>query len=144
MGNEVRPLLATIPPGLLMLAAFFDVADFVGGLPFFGDVAFWVLVAGAAASALAGLVGLADVFALPVRSPARRAATRYGWVHIWSVALLAVVWLARSGAEHHSVGAALFLVELLAFTGVGFTYSHGSPLPWRGPPASSSRTAPLV
>jgi uncharacterized membrane protein len=130
MGNEFRPVLVAIPLGLLIIAALFDIADFIGGWPFFGDVAFWVLAAGAVASALAGLVGLPDLFALPIRSRARRAATTYGLVHIWSVGLLAVVWLARSGAEHHSVGAALFLVELLAFAGIGVAYWHGSPLAW--------------
>jgi uncharacterized membrane protein len=139
MGNELaalRPMLVAVPLGLLIIGALFDIADFIGGLPFFGDVAFWVLAAGAAATALAGLVGLADLFALPIRSAARRAATTYGLVHIWSVGLLAMVWLARAGAENHSVGAGLFLVELLAFTGIGFAYWHGSPVGWRGSPAS--------
>jgi len=146
MGSEftaIRPVLAAVPMGLLTIAVLFDIADFIGGLPYFGDVAFWVLVAGAATSALAGLVGLTDLFALPIRSAARRAATTYGLVHIWSVGLLTVVWLARSGAEHHSVGAGLFLVELLAFGGIGFAFGHGSPLAWRGSPASRSGPAPL-
>ena len=143
MGSELRPVLVATPLGLLVIAALFDVADFVGGWPFFGAVAFWVLAAGAVASALAGLVGLADLFALPIRSPARRAATTYGLVHIWSLGLLAVVWLARVGADRHSVGAGLFLIELLAFAGIGTAYWHGSPLAWRGSPASRSGPAPL-
>jgi uncharacterized membrane protein len=145
MGNELaalRLMLVVLPLGLLIIAVLFDIADFIGGLSYFGDVAFWVLAAGTVASALAGLVGLADLFALPIRSAARRAATRYGLVHIWSVGMLALVWLARSGAEHHSVGAGLFLVELLAFAGIGFAYWHGSPLGWRGSPASRSGPAP--
>lgn len=131
MGSELRPVLVAIPPALLVLAAIFDVADFIGGWPFFGDVAFMILAAGALASGLAGLAGLPDVFALPIGSRARRAATTYGLVHIWSVGLLALVWLARAGAEHHSVGAAMFLVELLGFAGVAVAYWHGSPLAWR-------------
>jgi uncharacterized membrane protein len=147
MGNElaaIRPMLVAVPLGLLIIAVLFDIADFIGGLPYFGDVAFWILAAGAFASAVAGLVGLADLFALPIRSAARRAATTYGLVHIWSVGLLAVVWLARSGAERHSVGAGLFLVELLGYTGIGFAYWHGSPLGWRDSPASRSGPAPLA
>jgi uncharacterized membrane protein len=141
--NALRPMLVAVPLGLLIIAALFDIADFIGGLPYFGDVAFWNLAAGAAGSALAGLVGLADLFALPIRSPARRAATTYALVHTWSVGLLAVVWLARSGAGHHSVGAALLLVEMLAYGGIGFAYGHGSPLAWRRAPASRSGTATL-
>jgi uncharacterized membrane protein len=143
MSSELRPMLLTIPPALLILAAIFDVADFIGGWPFFGDVGFWVLAAGAAASALAGLVGLADLFALPIQSPVRRAATTYGLVHIWSLGLLGMVWLARSGAEHHSVGAGIFLVEVLGFAGVATAYWHGSPLAWRALRAPHSRPASL-
>jgi uncharacterized membrane protein len=134
MGREVttiRPVLVGLPLGLLIIGALFDIADFAGGMAYFGDVAFWNLAAGAIGSALAGLAGLADLFALPIHSAARRAATAYGLVHIWSLGLLAMVWLARSGAEHHSVGAALFLVEALAFAGIGFAYWHASPLSWR-------------
>jgi uncharacterized membrane protein len=135
----VRPVLVATPLALLIIAALFDVADFVGGLPFFGDVAFWNLAAGVVTSAVAAAAGLADLYALPIRSPARRAATTHGLVHIWSVGLLGMVWLARSGAQHHSVGAALFLVELLGYAGVGFAVWHGAPVAWRGTPASSPR-----
>jgi uncharacterized membrane protein len=131
----MRPGLVALPLSLLILAALFDLADFTGGTPYFGEVAFWNLAAGAAMSAAAGLAGLGKLFALPMRSPARRAATRHGLVHMWSVGLLSMVWLARSGAEHNSVGAGLFLVEVLAFAGVGFAYQHGSPLSWHGAPA---------
>jgi uncharacterized membrane protein len=144
MGDDlraIRPGLVALPLGLLVLAALFDLADFLGGTPYFGDVAFWVLAAGALASAVAALVGLTSLFALPMRSPARSAATRHGLVHIWSVGLLSMVWLARSGAGHHSVGAGLFLVEVLAFAGVGFAYRHGAPLAWRSGPAPRSTTA---
>jgi uncharacterized membrane protein len=137
--SAMRPVLAALPLALLVIAALFEVADFLGGLAFFGEVAFWNLAAGAAASALAGLAGLVDLFALPMRSPERRTATTYALVHIWSVGLLAMVWLARSGAESHSVGAGLFLVELLAYAGIGFAYWHGSPVAWRATPTSSAR-----
>jgi uncharacterized membrane protein len=137
----MRPVLAALPLALLVIAALFDVADFMGGLAFFGEVGFWNIAAGAGASAVAGLVGLVDLFALPMRSARRRTATTYAVVHIWSVGLLAMVWLARSGAASHSVGAGLFLVEMLAYAGIGFAYGHGSPLDWRGGPASGARRA---
>ncbi|MBX6356138.1 MAG: DUF2231 domain-containing protein [Micromonosporaceae bacterium] len=140
MGGELRPVLVATPPGLLLLAALFDTAGFIGGWPFFGAVGFWVLAAGAAASAVASLLGLADLFALPVRSAARRSATTYGLVHIWSLGLLALVWLARAGTEHHRVGAGKFLVELLGFAGIGVARWHGSPVPWRDPRPSRSRS----
>jgi uncharacterized membrane protein len=146
MGDELkamRPGLVALPLSLLILAALFDFADFTGGTPYFGDVAFWNLAAGAATTAMAGLAGLGNLFSLPMRSPARRAATRNGLIHIWSVGLLSMVWLARSGAEHHSVGAGLFLVEMLAFAGVGFAYRHGSPLRWRSAGAPRSRAAAI-
>lgn len=136
--RTIRPVLVALPLALLIIAILFDVADFAGGLSFFGDVAFWNLAAGAVTSAVAAVAGLADLYALPMRSPARRAATTYGLVHIWSVGLLGMVWLARSGAEQHSVGAALFLVELLGYAGIGFAVWHGAPIAWRTP-ASSPR-----
>jgi uncharacterized membrane protein len=144
MGEELkamRPGLVALPLSLLILATLFDFADFTGGTPYFGDVAFWNLAAGAATSAAAGLAGLGNLFTLPMRSPARQAATRHGLIHMWSVGLLSMVWLARAGAEHHSVGAGLFLVELLAFAGIGYAYLHGSPLRWRSAPMPRAEQA---
>lgn len=143
IGQSFRPVLVALPLGLLVIAMLFDFADFIGGLAFFGDVGFWNLAAGAAASGITAAVGVADQFLHPARARARSAATTYGLVHIWSVALLTLVWMARSGAEHHSVGAGLFLVETLAYVGVGIAVWRGAPLAWRG--ATARRTeAPAV
>jgi uncharacterized membrane protein len=119
IGQSIRPMLVALPLGLLSIAVLFDVADLVGGPPFFGEVGYWNLIVGVAAAALAALAGVADLLMIPLRSPARRAATTRGMVHIWAVGLFALVWLARSGSPHHSVRGGLFLVELVAFGTVG-------------------------
>lgn len=119
IGQSIRPMLVALPVGLLSIAVLFDIADLTGGARFFGEVGFWNLIVGVSAAGLAALVGVAELLMIPLRSPARRAATTQGMVHIWAVGLFALVWLARSGSPHHAVRGGLFLVELVALGAVG-------------------------
>lgn len=142
IGQSFRPVLVALPLGLLVITLLFDVAHVAGvggGLPVLGEFGYWNLAAGAAASALAAMFGVADLLVLPVRSATRRTAATHRLVHIWSVGLLTLVWLARTGAEGHFVGGGLFLVELLGFAGVAVATCRDAPLAWRAAIVSGPR-----
>lgn len=104
-------MLVTVPFGLFMCATLVDVAATLGGPALFADVGYWTLVAGLAAMALTGTVGLIDLWDEPP-GRLRRTLIRFNLVSAGMGGLFLLACLARGGGADPAANPGLLLLEL--------------------------------
>jgi uncharacterized membrane protein len=118
-GQAVQPILVTFPLGLFVMAGIFDVADLTGGPSILGSLAYWNVIAGLVAGALAVLAGAIDLI-FERRPIAKRIGVLRVLLNMATLILFAVILMVRIGEPERQVGVGLFLVELLALAVAGF------------------------
>jgi uncharacterized membrane protein len=128
LGHPIHPMLVMFPLGLFVTAMIFDFADIVGGSSLLGEVAYWNIVAGLIGGLLAALAGLVDYLAIPRGTRAKRVGTAHALINVVVLAVFAVSWLVRMGAEGHAAGGGLFALEVLAVAASGVSAWLGGEL----------------
>jgi uncharacterized membrane protein len=119
LGHPVHPMLVMFPLALFVTAVIFDVVDVVGGPPFFGEVAYWNIVAGLIGGVLAVAAGAVDLLAIPAGTRAKRVGIFHALTNICVILLFAGVWAVRMAAGTRGVGGGLLAIELVALAGLG-------------------------
>ncbi|GAB1644712.1 DUF2231 domain-containing protein [Krasilnikovia sp. MM14-A1259] len=135
-GEAVHPVLVMFPLGLFTLAVIFDVADVLGAPHFLGALAYWNIVAGLAAGALATVAGAIDMAYVPHGTPAKRAGMLQILTSMGVLILFAVILILRMRTPDRVAGGGLLVVELLALGAGGVAIWYGGTLVKRhSPPA---------
>lgn len=119
-GHPIQPMLVTFPFGLFACGVLLDIGAVLAGrqLWLIGDVGYWTIIAGLAATGLATLAGLVDLWDQPFRTGLRRTVLAFTLVSVATAGLFVLVCLARSGVPHHAPTPASLALELAAL-GVG-------------------------
>lgn len=135
LGHPLHPATTHFPVALLLSTVLWDVVAGWTGDPFWDRMAFWVLVAGLAASGLTVITGLLEYAALGVEHPASSRANLHLGLVLVAVSLFGVSALFR-GAEvlgeaadpvaavvAAALGAAVLVVG--GWAGADLVYRHG-------------------
>jgi uncharacterized membrane protein len=120
-GHAIHQMLIPFPLGLLGTSVVFDLIRMFGGAPKFGDVAYWMIVAGIIAGLVAAPFGFADWTKIPSGTRAKRVGALHGGGNLVLVLLFALSWWLRSG-DPAAPGA---LARALSFVGVGLAVVTG-------------------
>jgi uncharacterized membrane protein len=100
-GHATHPMLVTLPLGLLMAAAVFDVARLITDDDRWAHAAFHALAAAVVTGLVAMVPGFIDYRHVPADTRARRVGRLHAIGNIALVAMLALSWLARRGTDDH-------------------------------------------
>jgi uncharacterized membrane protein len=107
-------MLVVFPLGLLTTAVIFDAIHLGTGNDTFSQVGFWNITAGAIGAVLAAVFGVADWAAIPGATRAKTVGLRHGALNGIAVVLFIIAWLVRLDRPGHTLGAGLFVLELVA------------------------------
>jgi uncharacterized membrane protein len=114
-GHAIHPMLVVFPLGLLTTAVVFDVLYLVTDRAGFAVAAGYAIAAGVVGGVLAALFGMIDYAAIPPGTRAKRVGRVHGIGNMIVLALFAVSFVLRVGANGwHPTGWAL----LFSFVGV--------------------------
>lgn len=122
-GHAAHPILIVFPLGLLSTAVIFDIVYLVSDRGTFALAAAYAMAAGIVGGLVAAVFGLIDWRAIPPGSRAKRVGAVHGGGNVVVVALFAVSWLLRMGADNawRPPGLALVCsfagIAVAAFTG---------------------------
>ncbi|MFV2011727.1 MULTISPECIES: DUF2231 domain-containing protein [unclassified Micromonospora] len=126
-GQPIQPMLVTLPFGLFVCAALFDISVLAGAPDLFGEVGYWTLVAGLAAMALTVAVGLVDLWDEP-SGPVRTSLVRFNLISTAMGGMFLLAGLIRTSGPTSLAGVPLLIVELVGL-GVGVAgLRHGTAL----------------
>jgi uncharacterized membrane protein len=114
LGHPMHPMLVVFPLGLLTTALIFDLVYLITDNAVYAQVGYWDIAAGLIGAALAAMTGLVDFLAIPSGTRAKRIGLLHGSGNAVIAVLFLIVWLTRLGDNDHTVGAAGFVVELIA------------------------------
>jgi uncharacterized membrane protein len=112
-GYSIQPMLVTVPFGLFVCAAVFDLTDVAGGPAFLGEVGYWTAVAGLVAAVLAAIAGMIDLWDVPP-TRTQRTVVRFNVLNAVMAALFLFVSLIRSVAPERGATGVALMVEVLA------------------------------
>ena len=99
-GHPIHPALITFPFAFLYGAFLFDIAGRVAGRPLWWTVGAHLAVAGIVMGLVAAVPGFIDyLYTVPPRSTGKRRATRHMLVNLSAIALFAIGWWLRGGAD---------------------------------------------
>jgi uncharacterized membrane protein len=120
LGHPIHPMLIVFPLGLLATAVIFDILYLITDRSGFTVAAAYAIAAGVIGGLLAAVFGLIDWLAIPAATRAKRIGAVHGIGNAVVVALFAVSWLLRAGAEgwDPSVLAMVFSFAGAALAGV--------------------------
>lgn len=99
LGHGIHPMLVVFPLGLLATAVVFDVIHLATDRSGFALAAGYAIAAGVVGGAVAAAAGWIDWFAIPAGTRAKAVGLRHGLVNAVVLALFAVSWLLRAGAD---------------------------------------------
>jgi uncharacterized membrane protein len=114
-GHAVHPMLIVFPLGLLATAVIFDIIYLATDRSGFTTAAAYMIGAGVIGGLVAGLFGFVDYLSVPAGSRARRIGALHGAGNVVVLALFAVSWALRAGADRWEPGA---LALVFSFAGV--------------------------
>jgi uncharacterized membrane protein len=106
LGHAIHPMLIVFPLGLLVTAVVFDVIYLINDRSGFAMAAAYMIAAGVIGGLVAAVFGLVDWLAIPARSRAKRVGALHGVGNVVVVALFAVSWVLRMGADDWKPGVA--------------------------------------
>jgi uncharacterized membrane protein len=121
-------MLVVFPLGLLITAVIFDAIHLGTGNDTFSQVGFWNITAGAIGAVLAAAFGVADWTAIPGGTRARAVGLRHGALNVVALVLFVIAWLVRLDRPAHTLGAGLFVLELVAVAIAGVAAWFGGEL----------------
>jgi uncharacterized membrane protein len=113
LGHPIHQMLIVFPLGLLAMALVFDAIRLVSGNPYWSEIAFWMIGAGAVSGLLAAPFGFADWLAIPPGTRAKRIGALHGAGNVVVVLLYGVSWLMRMETPREPT----MLAFALAFAG---------------------------
>jgi uncharacterized membrane protein len=96
LGHPVHQMLIVFPLGLLATGMLFDVVRLVSDVLVFGEVAYWMIVAGLVGGAVAAPFGLVDWLAIPRGTRAKRVGGLHGVGNVGVLALFALSAMLRT------------------------------------------------
>ena len=99
LGHPVHQMLIVFPLGLLATSVIFDVLNIALTLPGLAAAGYYLIWSGVIGGLIAALFGLLDWLAIPTGTRAKRVGVLHGLGNVVVVALFAVSWLLRAGAE---------------------------------------------
>lgn len=115
LGHPVHPMLVHFPLGLLSVAVIFDIVRLSTGNRFWGEMTYWLIIAGLIGGLAAAVFGLADWLGIPRGTRAKRVGLMHGVGNVIVVTLFALsLWL-----RWQLPGAPSMVATILAFAGVG-------------------------
>jgi uncharacterized membrane protein len=114
-GHAVHPLLIVFPLGLLATSVIFDIAYLINRNETFSLVAYWMIVAGVIGGVVASIFGFWDWAAIPAKTRAKQVGMWHGVGNAIVLALFALSWFLRSGAEANVPNAFALVVSFLGF-----------------------------
>lgn len=110
LGHPVHQMLIVFPLGLLATGMMFDVVRLVSDVLVFGDVAYWMIVAGLIGGAAAAPFGFVDWLAIPPGTRAKRIGALHGMGNVLVLGFFAVSAMLRS-AEPENVPLAGYVIS---------------------------------
>jgi uncharacterized membrane protein len=113
-GHPIHPMLIVFPLGLFIMAVLADIAHLITGHQSFTAVAYWDIAGGIVGGLVAAVFGLIDWLAIPSGTRAKTIGLYHGIANVVVVALFAVSWLERRGAEVHVPSMSAFALGLVA------------------------------
>lgn len=113
-GHAVHQQLIVFPLGLLGTAVVFDLIGLAADDGRFASASYLMIAAGVLTGLAASVFGLIDYLAIPRSTRARRVGLLHGGGNIVMLALFAVSWVLRTGAEGNVPGPGALVVALLA------------------------------
>ena len=128
LGHSIHPMLVVFPLGLLTTAFIFDAIHLGTGNDTFSQVGFWNITAGAIGAALAAVFGVVDWGAIPGGTRAKAVGLRHGALNGVALVLFVIAWLVRLDRPGHTLGAGLFVLELVAVAIAGVAAWFGGEL----------------
>lgn len=114
-GHAIHPMLIVFPLGLLATAVIFDLIYLFTDRSNFGVAAAYAIGVGVIGGLIAAVFGLIDWMAIPSNTRAKRIGAIHGLGNVVVVALFAISWLLRTGAERWEPGVAALI---FSFAGV--------------------------
>lgn len=115
LGHPVHVMLVHFPLALLSVAVIFDIVRLSTGNPFWGEMVYWLIIAGLIGGLAAAVFGLADWLGIPRGTRAWRVGLMHGVGNVIVVTLFAIsLWL-----RWQIPGAPPMAASVLGFIGVG-------------------------
>src|SRR5215217_4477687 len=121
LGHPIHPMLVAFPLGLLGTAVIFDIVYLITDRSGFVVAAAYTVAAGVIGGLIAAVFGLIDWLAIPAGTRAKAVGLLHGLTNFLMVALFAISWLLRAGAQGEPEVAAI----VLSFVGVGLASLGG-------------------
>lgn len=114
-GHPFHPILVTIPIGVWVASAVFDIAALVSDDPeVFARGAVWLIGIGILGAVAAAVFGLMDLAAIKGGTVAQRTALTHMGINLAVVALFVVGFLVRLGAGYEEASVVGFAISLVA------------------------------
>jgi uncharacterized membrane protein len=123
-GHPIHQMLIVFPLGLLATAVIFDVVRLTTGTPRWGEIAYWLIVAGIIGGLAAAPFGLIEWLGIPGGTRAKRIGLLHGGGNLLVVLLFAGSWLLR----RDDPSSPEMLAVVLSFAGAGLALITG----WMG------------
>ena len=120
-GHPIHQMLIVFPLGLLATAVIFDLIRIVTDNARWGEIAYWLVVAGIIGGLAAAPFGFIDWFAIPGGTRAKRIGLLHGAGNLIVVLLFAGSWLLR----RDNPMAPETLAIILSFAGAGLALITG-------------------
>ena len=125
-GHAVRPMLITVPLGLLGTAVVFDLLDLLTDADTLAMAAFYMIAAGILGGLLAAVFGLWDWLAIPADTRPRRIGLWHGLGNAVVLVLFALVWIMRRGQiDYQPTGLALWLEGIAVLVALAPAWAGG-------------------
>jgi uncharacterized membrane protein len=109
LGHPIHQILVVLPLGSLAIAVVFDLIHVAAGQPTFAVVAYWMIVAGILAGAVAAPFGTVDWLAIPQGTRAKRIGAMHGLGNGVVLLLFIASWWIRRDAPADPPAAAVVL-----------------------------------
>ena len=96
LGHPIHQMLIVFPLGLLATGVVFDIVRLATDAVLFGEVAYWMIIAGLIGGALAAPFGLVDWLAIPAGTRAKRIGALHGLGNVVVLVLFLISAILRS------------------------------------------------
>jgi uncharacterized membrane protein len=112
VGHPVHPMLIVFPLGLLATSFIFDIVRLITQNDAFGQVSFWMILAGIIGGLAAAVFGLIDWIGVPGGTRAKTLGLYHGGGNVIVVVLFFISWLVRLGQPAFVADTAAFVLSL--------------------------------
>ena len=128
LGHPIHPMLVVLPLGLLVGAVGFDAVYLWTGSPTFATVGYWNMAAGSLGGLIAAMFGVADWFAIPNNTRAKRVGLLHGGINLVVIEIFGFAWLERRVSGNLTPSGYLFGIEVAALVLAGIAAWLGGEL----------------